>query len=333
MKELIKAILERIGHADKAGPLLSQGEALELANLPKERNLDILALGGAARAALAPDFFNCGIINAKSGKCSQDCAFCAQAACHNTSAPVYPFVGGDALMRKAEEAAKAGAKRFGIVTSGLRLAEKEIEPLCHAVKRIVADIGISVCGSLGMLDKERAEKFKNAGISRYHHNLETSASFFPKICSTHAYEEDLETLRIAKSAGMEICSGGIIGLGENWEQRIEIALALASLDVDSVPINFLNAIAGTRLANMPKLQPWEALRAIAIFRLVLPGKDILIAGGRSHVLGEWQSWLYAAGANGMMVGNYLTTKGADYSSDHAMMENLGVRKAEACVFQ
>lgn len=326
MTDTVRNILRRIGEASPDAPLLSKDEARELMTLPLSRNMDILALAAAARAAYAPAFFNCGIINAKSGRCAEDCAFCAQSVHHNTGVAVYPLVGGDTLLRKAEEAAAAGAKRFGIVTSGTQLGEKDAESLCQSVKRIVSQIGIAICGSLGILDEKRAAQYRAAGISRYHHNLETAASYFPNICATHAYEEDIASLRAAKAAGMEVCSGGIIGLGENHEQRVELAFTLAELKVDSVPINFLQAIPGTKLANVPRLAPAEALRAIALFRLALPARDILIAGGRRHALGDMQSWLYAAGANGMMIGNYLTTTGSDYATDHAMMRALGIRQ-------
>lgn len=331
MKEVLRRIMRRIGEhtPDKRHeynvPLLSPEEAVEIAALPYSDNLDILALGNAARAAFAPDFFNCGIINAKSGRCAEDCAFCAQSSHHQTSAPVYPLVSESVLLRKAEEAAEAGATRFGIVTSGTSLPEKEALPICRAAERIISQTGLAVCGSLGILTRQMAREFADAGISRYHHNLETAASYFPSICGTHAYEDDIESLKAAKESGLAICAGGIIGLGESWEQRVELAFTLVELNVDSIPINFLNAIPGTRLERMPRLEAREALRAIAVFRLIHPARDILIAGGRTHVLGEWQSWLYAAGANGLMIGNYLTTPGAKSDHDQAMMRALGIK--------
>ena len=231
----------------------------------------------------------------------------------------------ETLLRKAAEAAAHGTRRFGIVVSGTMLGEADVEPLCRAVERIVRETGMSVCGSLGILTKERAVCYREAGITRYHHNLETAESYFPNICTTHAYAEDVQSLRVAREAGLEVCSGGIIGLGESLEQRVELACTLAELDVDSIPLNFLNAIAGTRLEHMPRLAPEEALRAIALFRVMNPDKDLLIAGGRGHVLGAWQSWLYAAGANGMMIGDYLTTSGAAFEADLSMMRTLGVK--------
>lgn len=323
MDTLLDAVLHRLSTVEH-GPLLSRSEAEAFLQLPESSTPDMLSVAGAVRAARSPAFFNCGILNAKSGRCPENCAFCAQSAHHETGAPVYPFVSQDVILQKAAEAARHGVRRFSLVVSGTMLDEKDVEPLCRAVERIIAETGMSVCGSLGILTPERAACYREAGVTRYHHNLETAESFFPNICTTHAYERDVESLRAARAAGMEVCSGGIIGLGESREQRAELAWTLAELGVDSVPINFLNAIPGTRLEHMPRLAPQEALRTIALFRIMHPGRDILIAGGRSHVLGEWQSWLYAAGANGLMIGDYLTTSGAAFEADLAMMRTLGV---------
>ena len=301
MNTLLSLVLDRLA-AGADGPLLSRSEAEAFLELPHAATPDMLAVAGAVRAARAPSFFNCGIINAKSGRCPENCAFCAQSAHHKTAAPVYPFVDQDTILRKAEEAAAHGTKRFSLVTSGTMLGEEDVEPLCRAVERIIRETGLSVCGSLGMLTPGRAVCYREAGITRYHHNLETAESFFPEICTTHDYKKDVESLRVAREAGLEVCSGGIIGLGESRAQRVELACTLAEVGVDSVPLNFL----------------------IAMFRIMHPSRDILIAGGRAHVLGEWQSWLYAAGANGMMTGDYLTTSGAAFAADRAMMHTLGV---------
>lgn len=323
MDSLLRTIICRLDGTGNA-PLLSRAEAEDFISLPSSSTADMLAVAGAVRAMYAPAFFNCGIINAKSGRCPENCAFCSQSAHHETGAAVYPFVGKEVLLQKAAKAAAHGAKRFGIVVSGTMLSESNVEPLCRAVEAIIQETGLAVCASLGLLTPERAAMYRNAGITRYHHNLETARSFFPHICTTHEYDSDISTLIAARSAGMELCSGGVIGLGESRAQRVELACTLAEIGVDSIPINFLNAIKGTRLENMPKLSPQEALRSIALFRIMHPSKDILIAGGRAHVLGEWQSWLYAAGANGMMTGDYLTTQGASFEADFALMHTLGV---------
>lgn len=313
------------------GKPLSEQEALELAELPASDTLDLFTVAGLAAGvnALRTRSFTCGIINAKSGRCPENCAFCAQSAHYRTGAPEYPLVDGETLLRRAEELAAAGATRFGIVTSGTALNERELDALCTAVQRITCEVDIRVCGSLGQLDAERARRLVQAGMRRYHHNLETAASFFPKICSTHTYEEDLESLSIARTAGLEICCGGIFGLGESREQRVEFSRTLAELDVDAIPVNFLTPIPGTPLEGVSRLEPREALRILSILRLMHPGRDIIVCGGRAAVLGAWQSWIFAAGANAMMTGNYLTTAGNAFAADHDLLDELGMMSEQS----
>ena len=269
--------------------------------------------------------FTCAIINAKSGACPENCAFCAQSAHHKTKINIYPLLDTENIVKIAEEMHKNGATRFSIVTSGYKLKQEEIESIAKTIRLIKEKVGIRTCASLGMLDEDMAQTLKDAGLERYHHNLETSKSFFPNICTTHEYEEDIETIHIAKEAGLKVCSGGIMGLGEDWEQRIELAITLGELDVDSIPINFLNPIPGTRLQHMKPMLPEDALKCIAIFRILNPEKDITICGGREVTLKELQSELFAAGANGIMIGNYLTTKGRGIKEDMEMIKKLGLR--------
>lgn len=265
----------------------------------------------------------CGIINARSGRCPEDCAFCAQSARHRTGAPVYPLRDAETLCRRAEELARAGVARFGIVTSGTRLVAAELDALCESALRLRREVGIRLCVSPGMVDAAAARQLLEAGFTRYHHNLETAASFFPSICTTHRYEEDLDSLRIAREAGLEICCGGLFGLGEDWEARLEFAATLAELKVDAVPVNFLIPVPGTRLEHRPLLSPQEGLAILSVLRFLLPGQDILVCGGRSQVLGEWGNWIFAAGANGVMTGDYLTTPGCGLEEDQAWMRVLG----------
>ncbi len=308
------------------GKPLSVQEALELAALPASDTMDLFSVAGLAAGVnvLRTRSFTCGIINAKSGRCPENCAFCAQSAHYRTGAPEYPLVNGETLLRRAEELAAAGAARFGIVTSGTALNERELDALCAAVQRITAEVDIRVCGSLGQLNAERAKRLVQAGMRRYHHNLETAASFFPKICSTHDYKEDVASLAAARAAGLEICCGGIFGLGESWAQRVEFSHTLAELDVDAIPVNFLTPIPGTPLEGAPRLRPGEALRILSILRLMHPGRDIIVCGGRAAVLGTWQPWIFAAGANAMMTGNYLTTAGNAFAADRDLLNELGL---------
>lgn len=301
-------------------------EALAVAELPQKHALDILATAQAIRsvhkggpAAL------CGIVNAKSGRCPEDCAFCAQSSHHATGSPVHALLDAETLLRRAEELRQSGAERYGIVTSGTRLTVRELDTLCEAAVRIRRETGIALCGSLGQLTPDAAACLKEAGFSSYHHNLETSRSFFPAICSTHAYDDDIATVRAARAAGLRTCSGGIFGMGETDAQRIELSATLRELDVDSIPVNLLSPIPGTPLQHRPTMPPMRALVSIAIYRLMHPARDILVCGGREATLGPWQSWIFLAGANGMMVGNYLTTTGRDMADDLAMLATLGVR--------
>ena len=262
MDALLVRIAERI--TSGADPLLSPSEALELARLPESATLDILSVAGLARAARKPAAaFTCGIINAKSGRCPENCAFCAQSAHHQTDSPVYPLYDTDTLLRRAEELAANNVDRFGIVTSGTAPSDRDFDALCESALRIGREVKIGLCASLGLLTPERAARLREAGFTSYHHNLETSASHFPSICTTHAYEQDLETVRVARSAGFRVCSCGIFGLGETWEQRIELSQTLTDLGVDSLPLNFLNPIPGTPLGDSPLLPPSEALRVVA----------------------------------------------------------------------
>nr|WP_305045614.1 biotin synthase BioB [Geoalkalibacter sp.] len=268
----------------------------------------------------------CSIINAKSGKCSENCSFCAQSAHHDTNAPVYPLKSEEELVAGAHAAAAAGSHCYGIVTSGTSIAEgRERETILAALRRIRRETIIDPSASLGLLDDRMARELAEAGCVTYHHNLETARSFFPEICTTHDYEEDVETVRAAKRAGMKVCCGGIFGLGESLEQRVELALTLRELDVDSVPLNFLNPVTGTPLEGANHLSPLDCVRIIALYRYMLPSKRIAVCGGREHNLREFQSWIFMAGASGTMVGNYLTTTGRDVKIDLQMFADAEVR--------
>lgn len=311
---------------------LDEATALALSKTSDSFSLDLFALAKLTAPNTVTTkipqqrvFSTCAIINAKSGKCSEDCTFCAQSSHYQTGVKTHPLISYGVLAKRAEELVNNGVTRFGIVTSGHGLSKKEYDELCTSVSKLTSLFPqLRFCASLGKLNEEQAIQLKQAGFTRYHHNLETSASYYPVICTTHPYEDRLATVRTALKVGMEVCSGGIFGLGESWEQRIEMALTLRKEKVTVIPINFLNAIPHTPLENQPKLHPLEALRTIAIFRLLLPKKDLIICGGREHVLGKWQPWLTSAGANGLMVGNYLTTKGNSFEDDRDMLRGLGV---------
>ncbi len=267
----------------------------------------------------------CGIVNAKSGRCAENCRFCAQSAHYKTDASVYPLLTAEQMIAASKDAAESGAHFFGIVTSGKRISgDTEWMTLFEAIHGIHG-AGIKPCASLGIIDKTEAEALKEAGLVRYHHNLETSRSFFSNICTTHDYEEDVETVRIAKAAGLAVCCGGLIGLGENIGHRIELAITLRELDVESVPLNILNPIAGTPMAANAPLTPMEILATVAIFRFLLPDRDIKLCGGKEKNLRQLLPLGIIAGSNSLMTGNYLTTLGRNIALDLEMIQDLGLK--------
>lgn len=272
----------------------------------------------------------CSIINAKSGRCQENCSFCAQSAHHHSSPPVYPLKTREEIIDGARRAQEEGSHCYGIVTSGTKPeVGREFDSILSAIREIRDRFTIEPSASLGLLTKDLAQALADAGCVTYHHNLETARSFFPQICTTHDYEEDVNTVRLAKAAGMKVCCGGILGLGETDKQRVELAETLRTLDVDSVPLNFLNPIQGTPLENQRSLSPMDCVRAITMFRYFLPDKPLSVCGGRETNLRELQSWIFMAGASGTMVGNYLTTSGRDRDVDMQMFADIEV-KAHGC---
>lgn len=266
----------------------------------------------------------CAVVNVKSGRCTEDCIFCAQSAHHKTTVQTYPLLDTGNVVKRAKEAQANGAKRIGLVTSGKGISNgKELETLCASIEAITQHTDLIPCASLGVLGREQMHSLREAGLKRYHHNLETAESHFPKVCSTHSFNERVQTIVAAQKAGFEICSGGVLGLGETPEQRIELAFTLRELDVDSVPLNFLNPITGTPAETYPILPPLEILKIVALFRFILPQKDIRVCGGRETGLRTLQPFMYLAGANGTMVGNYLTTSGRNPDVDLQEIKDLG----------
>jgi biotin synthase len=268
----------------------------------------------------------CVILNAKSGLCQQDCGFCAQS--RRSQAPIqkYPLLPKEELVAAAQQAAAQGAARFSIVTSGRGvMSPAEQETILGAVAAIRRTTKVQVCVSLGILAADFLRALAAAGVHRYHHNVETAASFFPEVATAHSYEERLATIRQAQAAGLAVCVGGIFGLGESVAQRFEMAQTIKELEVDSIPLNFLQPIPGTPMAERGLLQPLEALQIILAFRLFFPGKRLIIAGGRAGALRSLAPLMFAAGADALMTGDYLTTKGQLPAQDLAMLADLGLQ--------
>jgi biotin synthase len=307
------------------------------AGLPRDLALDVLRAEGPdlfdvlAWSNRVRDLFRgdrirlCSIANAKSGRCAEDCAFCSQSSRHGTDAPSYPMRPAADLVASARAARAHGAREFSLVTSGVRVRSgRELDILATAIAGIRA-AGLEPCASLGTVHREQLLALREAGLTRLHHNLETARSFFPQLCTTHAYDDRVATVRHARELGFYTCSGGIFGVGETAEQRVEFCYELRELAPDSIPLNFLDPRPGTPLATARHLTPRDCLKIIALFRLAHPRRDIFVCGGREVNLRQLQPLLFAAGANGMMVGGYLTTPGRAPADDHELTRDLGLR--------
>jgi len=296
---------------------------IESDELRQKNVAELMAMALQAKLAGRGDKFSfCSIVNAKSGHCSEDCAFCVQSAHFKTDIQTYPLKSVDEVIDEAREAERIGAQRFSIVTSGRGLGKAEVAKVAGMIAEIKRRVGIPMCASLGILPRESLALLKEAGLVRYHHNLESSREFFPRIATTHTFEERVETIRTAQALGLEVCSGGIIGLGETEADRVSLARTLAELRVDSVPINILMPLPGTPLADTPPLSIREILRAIALFRIILPNVPVRLAGGREKAMGEFLSMAFMAGADGMMIGGYLTQGGRLPEEDHRLARQV-----------
>ena len=321
--------LEKLDELEKhvlAGAQITDAQ-IELLCTWDEKNIE--ALNNAAYR-IREHYFGksitfCGIVNAKSGVCSEDCKFCAQSKHYKTKSTITPFLSTAEIVEKAEVLYEAKASRYGIVTSGKGLDENDITKLVTAIKD-VKKTGMIVDISVGIQDKKTLSLLKDAGAEGYHHNLETARSFFPKICTSHDYEEDVQTVADVVALGFYVCSGGIFGLGESFADRVELAKTLTELQVDSVPINFLHPIAGTPLAERAILSVAEALKIVALYRFMLPKKHLRICGGRHTVFQteESQRLLFLSGASGMMIGDYLTVAGDSAIKDTKRAEALAL---------
>jgi biotin synthase len=304
---------------------ITRDEALAVARLPLDDLPELIALAHRVRLEyMGPEVELESLINAKSGGCPEDCAFCSQSAHFKTNVDIFPMLDLDDVMAAAGAPQEARATQFCIVVAVRGPDERLLTKVIEATRRVKEETGLEVAVSLGILEPGQAERLAAAGVKRYNHNLETARAHFPNICTTHTWEERAQTCKMATDAGMELCSGGIMGMGETLEQRIDFAFELAALDPCEVPINLLDPRPGTPLGAQQLLSGREALQAIALFRLILPRTWIRLAGGRERVLGELQALGMYAGANALIVGNYLTTIGRAPEDDVALLETLGM---------
>lgn len=305
---------------------ITRDEAIVLANEPLE---ELTAAANEIRDKMCGNRFDmCTIINGKCGKCSEDCKYCAQSAHYHTNCQdSYPLLSTKELLEGARYNKDQGVLRYSIVTSGRCLCDKEVDQVCESIREIRRQVDIAVCVSFGLLEEKQFQKLKEAGASRVHCNLETSRNFFPKVCTTHTYDEKIATIQAAQSVGFSVCSGGIVGMGETMEDRIDMALTLRKLGVKSVPVNLLNPIKGTPFEKNNILTKDEFCRTIAIFRFIIPDGDIRLAGGRG-LIGDKGEKCFQSGANAAITGDMLTTAGITAAADMELVRTLGyeVRK-------
>lgn len=319
MKEFIRDIEKRV----LAKESITFDEAMKLSNIEAKEDIEQLCKS----ATNIREFFCgreidlCTIMNAKSGRCSEDCKFCAQSAHYKTKVEVYGLVSKEAALKLAKENESEGVNRFSLVTSGRGITGSDFEKVLDIYEELNKEVKMDLCASLGILGYEEFLKLREKGITMYHHNLETSRECYEKICTTHSYDERIDTINSAKKAGMVVCSGGIIGLGESLEDRVKLAFQLKDLEVKSIPINVLNPVKGTPLENAKSLSQEEILKTIAIFRLVNPEALIRLAGGR-NLIDEFGKNCFNAGANATITGNYLTTSGNKICDDKEMVREL-----------
>ena len=265
----------------------------------------------------------CTILNGRSGRCGEDCKYCAQAACHNTGAAEYDFLPQEEIVNNAKANQDAGANRFAIVTSGRALSGKDFDKAIDAYSYMHDKLTIGLCASHGLLTREQFKRLRAAGVTSYHHNIETSRRFFPEICTTHSYDDRIRTIHLAQEEGFNVCSGGIIGMGETWEDRLDMAVSVAELGIKSIPINALMPVKGTALENRPFISGEDILRTVAFFRYINPTANIRLAAGRK-LLPQNGATAFLAGASASITGNMLTTSGTNIKEDMELIKRLGL---------
>ena len=302
------------------GGQITEEEALKLYDEPLEELCE--SADRIRRHFCGSRFDLCTIINGKSGRCSENCRFCAQSAHNHTGVTEYPLLPDDEIVAQAKRDHEQGVLRYSIVTSGKRLSDGEVERMCGVIRRIRSEVGIQVCVSFGLLNEEQYRKLKEAGASRVHNNLETSGENFANVCTTHTFEDKVSAIRAAQAAGLAVCSGGIMGLGETPKDRISMAMSLRELGIKSVPVNMLNPIPGTPVEKNPRLTADDMRRIVAVYRFILPEASIRLAGGRG-LLEDKGKGCFVSGANAAISGDMLTTAGITTKTDLEMLEELG----------
>lgn len=304
------------------GKLIGKKEALYLADQPLD---ELCSSANEIRKYFCGENFDiCTIVNGKSGKCSENCKFCTQSSFYTTETEIYPLMETDEIVKQAKYNEKRGVLRYSIVTSGKNLTEDEVDKVCESIKAVKEQTGIEVCASFGLLEEEQFKKIKQAGVNRIHNNLETSRRNFPNVCTTHTYKDKIASIEAAKRAGLNICSGGIMGLGETMEDRIDMVLTIRKLGIRSIPVNMLNPIPGTPFGNNLCLKNDDMCRIVAVFRFLVPNASIRLAGGRG-MLPDKGVKCFQSGANAAISGDMLTTSGISIEQDMKILEDLGYK--------
>jgi len=310
-------------------PLITFEEALELGELAEHSDIERLVeiAWQVRRDGFGDSTDMCSLVNAKSGGCAEDCGFCAQSRFAEAPTPMHAMMDPDQILEHAKAAEAGGAHRFCMVTQGQGLSKRDFEKVLEGTRLVAEHTNLKRCASIGHMSPERARQLKEAGVQRVHHNVETARSYYDEVTTTVKYEGRTRTIEAVKEAGLETCVGGILNLGESRHQRIEMAFELAEIDPTSVPINLLNPRPGTKFGERELVDPWEAVKFIAIFRLILPEALFRLCGGRVENLGRLQPLAVKAGLNGVMMGNFLTTLGSEPEEDREMFERLGLNVA------
>ncbi len=310
-------------------PLITREEALRLGEIEEHAQIEaLIERAWAARVERFEDSTDmCSLVNAKSGGCAEDCGFCAQSRFAEAQTPMHAMMSPEQILEHAKAAEAAGAHRFCMVTQGQGLSKRDFEKILEGARMVAEQTNLKRCASIGHMSAARAQALREAGIQRVHHNVETAESYYDEVSSTVRYEGRIRTIQAVRDAGLETCVGGILNLGESREQRVEMAFELAAIDPTSVPINLLNPRPGTKFGDREPIDPWEAVKWIAIFRLILPEALFRLCGGRVENLGELQPLAVKAGLNGVMMGNFLTTLGSEPEEDRVMFEELGLNVA------
>lgn len=323
-RDRIHALADRI----MAGGSVDRDEALWMFDLESQADVtDLMSAANRLREHFKGNKIHlCSIVNAKAGGCSENCKFCSQSAAYTTESPRYGFIDPEPVSEASKEAEQNNVTAVGLVAAWKGLREGPVlDEVCDRIREMAADGKVRPDASLGLIDSQQvADRLKEAGLACYGHNLESSRRFFPEHCTTHTFEDRLQTIKYLKNAGIKICSGGIIGMGETREDRCDMAMQLREIGASVVPVNFLNPIEGTPYETMKPLAPMEILKTIACFRFILPQQEIMVAGGRTVNLRDLQSMVFMAGASALMVGNYLTTLNQPAEQDLQMLKDLGL---------